>query len=471
MRFSIVLSLLVPCLATAQQAWTLDQCVRRAEEKNLNVRNAALDAELADQAKRQSAYNLLPNLNAFGTHGYNWGKAIDRFTNTFATDRVRTNNFYLSSQVSLFEGFSKQNQLGQARIDAESSAKGLEDRRNDVRLSTVQAFIDVLSLRERIAATGKQVANISEQITITQALVDGGRLARSEVLDQRSQLAQQEYNLVDLRNQHDRRILDLMQQLQLSPEEQRGFDIVSPAISAMAISEPAQDPQDVLRAVLAANPGYQQRELQATSAEKGVSISRAGMMPSLRLEGAMGTGYSGRNLEAVGEPVLGTPQLIGFTQGGEEVYTPTFSQETRTRAFGSQLDDNLNESVTLSLAIPLFNNQSNRIAVSQARIRHEQAKNAVEAERQSLEREVQQAITAQRGAYRQYEAAQRSLEAANESFRLAQERFTAGAATSLDLNTARTNVDRATADTITAKYTYVMAAKYLEILQGLPLSF
>lgn len=470
MRLYILLAALLPGAANAQQAWTLDQCVRHAEEKNLNVRNATLDAELADQGKRQAMYALLPDLNAYASHGYNWGKTVDRFTNTFATDRVRNNNFYLSSQVSLFEGLRKQTALSKAKLDAEGSAKGLEDQRNLVRLSTVQAFLDVLSLRERIIASEKQVANINEQLTVTNALVEGGRLPRSEAMDQRSQLAQQDYTLIDLRNQHDQRMLDLMQQLRLTPEEQRGFDIVAPAITGLTISDPSQNGEEVLRAVLAANPGYAQAEVQAQSAEKDIAISRSGMIPALRLEGAVGTGYSGRNVEAVGDPVLGDPQLIGYTQGGEEVYVPSYTQDTRTRAFSSQLDDNLNESVTLSLSVPLFNNQRNKYATDQARIRHEQAKNQVEAKRQSLEREVQQAITAQRGAYRQYEAAQRAQEAAGESLRLAEERFTAGAATSLDLNTARTNLDRATADGITAKYNYVMAAKYLDILQGLPVS-
>ena len=39
MRSSILLFALLPGSLLAQQAWTLEQCVRQAEEKNLNVRN------------------------------------------------------------------------------------------------------------------------------------------------------------------------------------------------------------------------------------------------------------------------------------------------------------------------------------------------------------------------------------------------------------------------------------------------
>ena len=84
--------------ASAQQKWTLQQCVQRAEEKNLTLRDAQLEAELADKAHDQAYWSFLPNLNAGATHGYNWGKTIDRYTNTFAEERVRTNNFYLSSE-------------------------------------------------------------------------------------------------------------------------------------------------------------------------------------------------------------------------------------------------------------------------------------------------------------------------------------------------------------------------------------
>ena len=42
--------------------------------------------------------------------------------------------------------------------------------------------------------------------------------------------------------------------------------------------------------------------------------------------------------------------------------------------------------------------------------------------------------------------------------------------TSLELNTAKTNVNRSQADLINAKYQYLMASKYLDILQGLPVT-
>ena len=52
----------------------------------------------------------------------------------------------------------------------------------------------------------------------------------------------------------------------------------------------------------------------------------------------------------------------------------------------------------------------------------------------------------------------------------ATERFERGAITALELSTAKTNLNRSMADMITARYSYILATKSLEILQGLPLT-
>ena len=102
MRPIITITAFLSCAALlAQQKWTLQQCLQRAEEKNLTVRGAQLNVELADRVHDQAFWSFLPSLNAGGTHGYNWGKTIDRYTNSFANDRVRTNNFWVGSEVSL----------------------------------------------------------------------------------------------------------------------------------------------------------------------------------------------------------------------------------------------------------------------------------------------------------------------------------------------------------------------------------
>ncbi len=471
MRITIIFCMLLPMVLQAQQQlWTLEQCVARAEEKNLIVLNSALDLELADKNRERALWDLAPDLNGVASHGYNYGRVVDRFTNTFANDRVRTNNFFLSSNLTLFEGMRKQQTLRQSRIDVDAATQGMEASRNDVRLEVVQAFLDVLGLRERMRATEQQIANTEEQLRLTDALVEAGRIARAELLALDAQLAQEQFTLTDLQNQHDLRMLGLGRSMQLEPRQMLTFDIAAPVISDLRVVEPNAAPEEVLDNVLRTNPAYIQAELQVQSAERAVTIARAGTLPSLSLQGSLGTGYSGRNFRQVGEPVIDGTVPIGFTDSGETVYSPNFSVNTALVPFGEQLDENFNQSLSFTLQVPLFNQMNNRFRIDQARVAQERSRNTMISVRNDMQRAVLDAIVMQRSAYRQFHAATRAVEAGELAQEYAEARFQQGAITAVELNTAKNNLNQATADLINAKYQYLMATKYLDILQGIPLT-
>lgn len=466
----LLLSFMLALGAAGQQPWTLDQCMQRAQERNLDLRNAALDEDLASKAHEQAYWSFLPNLNGAATHGYNWGKTIDQYTNTFATDRVRTNNLYLSSDVMLFQSGRKHQVLKRSALDEQAAEKGLESLRNDITTAVVRAYLDLLGLREQLNAANDQASSTREQSTVTQELLDAGRVARADLLDIQAQLAQEEYTAENLKIQAEKAKLTLAQLMQLTPEEEKGFDVTAPAISELNIVEPTATDEEVLANVVSTNPAYAQADLNAQSAERGIAIARSNALPSISFNASAGTGYSGRNFEAVGDPVPNGSILIGATGAGEPVYAPNFSQNTRVKSFSQQLNDNLNESVGFTLSIPIFNNMQNRYATDQARIQKERAKNDLLKRKNALQVDVQNALTAQRGAYRQYISAKLAVDASEESVRMANERFEQHVITATDLNVAKARLQQSTSQLINAKYTYLMAQKSLDILQGIPVS-
>lgn len=456
--------------ALGQQAWTLEQCMQRALERNVDLRNSALDVELASQAHEQAYWSFLPNLNGAATHGYNWGKTIDQYTNTFATDRVRTNNVYLSSDVTLFESGRKHKELKRSALDEQAADKALEAYRNDISTAVVRAYLDLLGLREQIRAAQEQATSTQQQATITQDLLDAGRVARADLLDIQAQLAQEEYTTEDFRIQAEKSKLHLAQLMQLSPEQMKSFDVATPVISELVLVEPTATDAEVMAKVVASNPAYAQADLNMRSAEYDIGITRSAGLPSISFNATLGTGYSGRNLEPIGDPVPDGSTLIGATEGGVPVFAPIYSQDTRVKSWSKQLNDNLNESVGFTLSVPIFNNLRNRYATDQARIQYERAKNDLEKRRNVLQIDVQNALTAQRGAYRQYISAKLALDATEESLRMANERFEQQVITAADLNVAKARLQQSTSQLINAKYSYLMAEKALDILQGIPVT-
>ena len=170
-RFSALPAFLFVLTAQAQSPWTLEQCVVRAEAKNLAIRSASYDRDIAVAGENGAKWGFLPTLNGAATHGYNWGQTIDRYTNTFATDRVRTNNFYLGSDWTLFGGFNQQNLFKQAKLDNLSAEEGLAAARMDVLTAVSARFMEMLSAEERIKAAAVNADRTREQITLTEALV------------------------------------------------------------------------------------------------------------------------------------------------------------------------------------------------------------------------------------------------------------------------------------------------------------
>ncbi|MCB0795892.1 MAG: TolC family protein [Flavobacteriales bacterium] len=454
----------------AQTTWTLQQCADRAVETNLAVRSAHLDRQIAGEDLRGANWGFLPDLNAAATHGYNWGQAIDRYTNTFATDRTRTNNFWLNSNWDLFRGLRQHQLRKRSTLDVQAAEEAIGAARVDVLTQVVARYMEMLSARENIEAAKQQAVGTRERIAFTQALVEAGRLARVDLLDLEAQLAREEFDVVSNENLFDRARLQMTQLLQLTAEESRAFDIATPSVNAIQVSDPDADLPALLERVLATHPAYQNARLQMESAERSIDITRTQLLPSLSFNASVATGYSGRDVVAVGDPIIGEPTQVGFTESGESVFTPNIQYDTETRGLGDQLDRNLNYSTSWTLSVPIFNQMSNRTAAAQARIRYEQARVRMGQQRLELELSVQQSLNDQRAAYRQFMAADRAMSAQQASLTFVEERFQQGTATALDLAIAKSLYQQAQARQIAARYAYLIAKKSLDIMQGLPLA-
>jgi outer membrane protein len=466
-----VFTLSAPFIARSQQTWTLEQCVAKAEQNNLNIRDRALDIELDRLNKRQAVASFIPSLNGFATHGYNWGRVIDPFTNTFATDRVRTNNLGLRADLDLFNGFRNQRNLEQSKVGIAVSEQALEASKVQLRTAVVDNFVSILDLNERIKMAEVQVARSRSQLVDLMVLIDGGVRANAERFDLEAQIAQEEFNETDLQNQLDQAKLALLQLMQVQDIAYVDFNVEGPDITQVDILPDGLTYSQVLDSAKQGFPAYQQAILSERSSALTVKIAESAYYPSLVLSGSVGSGYSGRNTERVGEPVFLDPVQIGQTATGEDVFSlPQPNYMTETKAFGDQLNDNLNRSMSFSLNIPIFNGLQTRTSVAQARIRQVQAQNRIHSTLNQLSTDVQNALALQSASYKRFVAAQTNYEAAEKAYEYASERLAAGVITSLELRVAKANLDQALAQMVNAKYSAVLAKKYIDILQGKPVT-
>ena len=234
------------------------------------------------------------------------------------------------------------------------------------------------------------------------------------------------------RNRLEEQLLELKQLLELDMD--CSLQTVPYAVDTLRILEPLPDKKEICEAALLQLPECRSREISLRMAELDCKMAGAGYSPSLTLAASIGTGH--------------------WFDGAE--------------SFVTQLNDNLNQSLGLSLNVPVFNGLQTRTAVQKARLNRQNA----ELERRSAEKEVLSTIEGlysdALAAQSQYVQARAQLEAAAAGHRLAEEQFRLGLKNTAELLMSNSSLQEASQNLLQAKYPADLALRLLQYYRGIP---
>jgi outer membrane protein len=151
------------------------------------------------------------------------------------------------------------------------------------------------------------------------------------------------------------------------------------------------------------------------------------------------------------------------------VVVPNFTQGVTKYPVGKQLSDNFNQSVGISLQIPIFGRFAARTSVRKAKISFEYAEVTTQLARTNLGKIIYQAVWDVRAADKKYQSTQQTYQANKEAFNVIQQRYNVGLINSLDYNTSLTNLNKSQFDLIQAKYEVVFRSKIIDYYLGNPI--
>jgi outer membrane protein len=468
----VVVSMFFALSASSQvKEWTLEDCINFALDSNINIKKQVLMVESQKAQLLQDYLIMLPDLNAGATHGYNWGKTVDRYTNEFATTRVQSNNFYLGTQFNLFQGLRQINTIDQAKLNYEAIQYDLDLMMDDISIAVAGYYLDILFNTELLAVAKEQQEITQQQVARMQKMVDAGTLARGDLLNMEAQLATEELQVVEAENRLTISYLSLQQLIDhpYSPD----FKIESPDLKPIEAPQVVLTAQNVYDAAIAQRPEIKSAEIRVQSAQKGISIARGYLSPTLSFSGSWATGYSGQEIptdetiDVVGAPIgylqsnPGEIVVTDYTTGAGNYYVP---------AFDDQLNDNQNKSLQLSLQIPIFNGWQVRTAISQAKIAKEEADLSLLQAKLDLDKKIQQAYADAIAALKNYNASDKKVNAQLEAFKYSEQKLGVGLVTSVEYNETKKNLTVAESDLLQAKYRFIYTTTVLDFYMGNPLS-
>lgn len=469
----VLMLLLLLCTITVsvgQKIWTLEDCINYALTNNLDIKNQVLTVEINKKQLLQSTLSMLPDLNANGTNTWNFGQTIDLYTNTFATTTVRSNNFYIATSMTLFNGFTKLNTVKQTRINILAGNYDLDVLRNNISLAVAGYYLDILLNAELLEVARSQITVTKDQVSRIEKRVEAGSSAKGDLLNIQAQVATEELAVVSAENILNISNLSLQQVIDLPVS--KDFVIEKPPLKSVEAPKELFTPDQMFAYAVLNRPEIKAAELRVKSYEKSLAIARGAISPTLSIGASWGTGYSGVSKEIDPNiPPDTTYYPVGFTQTKHETVMASYVNYTyRVKSFSDQIASNDYKSLGFNLRIPIFNGWQGRTAIAQARIQRDKAEVNLNIQKRDLRKSIEQAYADAVASLKKYNSSVVQVEAQQESFKYTQQKFDVGMLTSFDFNNSKKDLIKAQSDLLQAKYDFIFKSTILNFYMGKPIS-
>ena len=470
MRVLIIILVMLTGLASAQEQWSLEDCINYAITNNIQIKQQELNSESQQNQLKQTQIALAPNLNGSLSRNLSFGRSVDAYTNRFTNDKTTTDNYSINSQVTLFNGFQKINAIKKAQLDLKSDLADLEKLKNDIALNVSSAYLNVLFNTELLETAQKQLEITLQQESRTEKLIKAGSLAKGDLLEIKAQKSNEELQIVNSDNQLAISLLNLKQMLEL--DTLNSFEVVRPEFQAEQVSMPLNI-DEVFEYASQNLPQVMSAEYRMQALEKSLSIAKGRRSPHLTLGAGLSSGYSDAR-QVIDQTSSSIQPNGGYAVDASGNQLPTYmmypSNTYKTKAFDDQIVDNRNAYIVLSLNIPIFNNWKVNTNISNTKISVLNARYSLDLEKKNLYKEIQKKYFDALASKKKYAATKVTLEATQELFSYTQKKFDLGMVNTLDYNLAKNKVTKIQSDLLQAKYEYIFAVKILDFYQGKTIS-
>lgn len=455
----------------------LTQCIEIALENNLQLKRSKINQELQSIGYSQSILQQTPSLNLFSNYGNNWGRSVDPTTNTFIANSSNYSGVGIQSSLNLFSGFSVRNNIKKSKTLLQKSVFDLENTTNNVMLSVVSSYLNVLLALDRLDNARFQLNSTQEQLSRISKLVEAGSIPITNKLNLDAQVAGDELSLIQQENGYRLSILQLKQILLL--ETRKEIRVLRPNFDVIPSTVIGSNSEEIYEIAIGILPEIKSAEKNAESSLYDLRISKSGRYPTISVSSNFNSNYSSyANRERqFYDGFSMEPTTIGYLTN-DPIQTvsslslvPNVIGSDKNFTVLEQWKDYLSKSLSFSISIPIFNRYQVSGNIKRAKLNKELADiNVIEARnqvRQTIESSYNDALAASKT----YNASIKQVKALEESFRIIKSQYDLGSVNYTEYQIANNNLVRAKNDLISSRYDYIFKVKVLDFYQGKELNF
>ena len=419
-------------LPAQNKVWTLDECISRALEFNLQVRQAGLSSEISQVNRELAAASRFPTLDASLRQNFSWSDKQNE-TGGYEFEGSNGSTVSLNSGLTLFNGFRKQNSLRQASLNYQRAILDAESIRQDITLQVLDNYLQVLYAGELVNNSRNQLTSTGRQLELAGERLNLRIISMADYLQVKAQESAEKLTLANAEKQFLLSRISLMQLLEIPVHDT--FAIAMPDLSGAGLRPITDDAGLIYEKALEIRPEVKSASLQKKMAGYETDIAKGAMLPTLSLSAGLSTSYS------------------SLAEGLK---------------FASQLDHNFSPLAGLTLSMPIFQQKQVKSQISLARISARSAEINEQSTLNQLRKNIETAWATVVAAEKEFQASEEQHRAMTASYEVATERFNQGIISPVDYLFEKTNLINAESKLLQSRYNLIFSYKELEFYQGKP---
>jgi outer membrane protein len=434
----LILATMISLSMSAQEKWTLRECIDYAMQNSITLKQAHLTKQTATETRKQSQAALFPSLSASSNQSFGYrpwqssGMATvsNGTVNSSVTKTYYNGTYGINASWTLWNGNQNHNQVKANKLSEEQAELKIEQSANSIQEQIAQLYVQILYMNEAIGVNRESLEASKKNEERGQEMVNVGKMSKADLAQLSAQRAMEEYNLVEAESNLANYKLQLKQLLEITGEQ--AFDVAMPTASDQQALASIPSVMNVYEQALTLRPEIKNTELALQASDVQLKIARAGYLPTLSMTGGVGTSTTSNN----------------------------------SNKWGEQMKTNFDASAGIGISIPIFDQRKARTAVNKAKIQHEQALLDQQDQQKKLYSTIEGFWLDAQTNQEKFRAASATVESEQQSYDLLQEQFNLGLKNIVELLNGKVSLLQAQQSKLQSKYMTILKQQLLKFYQG-----
>ena len=434
----LILAAMTTLTVTAQQKWTLRDCIDYAMQNNITLKQSQLNKQTTTETRKQSQAALFPSLSGSTNQSLGYKPWLNTSISTVNNGTVNTSvhktyyngTYGLNASWTVWNGNQNHNQVKANKLSEQQAELTVEQTANTIQEKIAQLYVQILYQTEAIDVCRQSLETSQRNEERGREMVEVGKMSKADLAQLSAQRATAEYDLVQAESALANYKLQLKQQLEITGDQSFDIDVTAANDQQALTTIPAMT--DVYEQALLLRPEIKNTELALKASEVQLKIAKAGHLPTVSLTGGLGTSTSSNN----------------------------------SKEWGQQVQANFDASAGIGVSIPIFDQRKAKTAVNKANIQRELALLDQQDKQKKLYATIEGFWLDAQTNQQKFRAASATVESEQQSYDLLQEQFNLGLKNIVELMTGKTSLLKAQQNKLQSKYLTILNQQLLRFYQG-----